>query len=217
MTSPVILESFYTAAFLLSEAPGYISRDVGAIDNATGSAISQPGGLVMSKNVTGTATSAAGTNTGNGTLTLITQGNLIMVGTYVLTATSATAFTVSDPNGDAMAAAKTGVAYSDAELGFTLTAGGTAFVAGDTFTITVPPGDGNFAPYTGAKPAVAILFNRVENIPATGNKACTLIARFAEVNTSELQWDPTVTGSGSVATLEATALLQLRALGIIAR
>jgi hypothetical protein len=217
MTSPVILESFYTAAFLVSESNGAISRDVGAIDNAGTVAISQPGGLVLSKDITGTGTITAGTNTGNGTLGTLTQGNLVMAGTYAAVATAATVFSVSDPNGAAMAVAHTGTAYADAELGFIINAGTTAFVANDSFSIVIPPGDGNFIPYTGTKPAAGILFNRTENIPASSNKACTVLVRNAEVNLSELQWDPTVVASGSVVTLEATAVAQLRLLGIIAR
>ncbi len=42
-----------------------------------------------------------------------------------------------DPNGKQLADGQTGVAYSDAGLGFTITAGGTAFVAGDGFDMTV--------------------------------------------------------------------------------
>lgn len=56
-------------------------------------------------------------------------------GTYSLVYTSATAFTVTDPNG-ATATGSNGVAFSALGIAFTMTAGGTAFVAGDRFTIT---------------------------------------------------------------------------------
>ena len=82
---------------------------------------------------------AGGGNTGNGT---VSAGPTIVAakavnGVYTLTFTAATAFAIVDPNGKQLATGVTGSAYSDGGLGFTITAGGTAFVAGDTFTFTV--------------------------------------------------------------------------------
>lgn len=217
MVSPVINEQYYTGAFLVSEARGFLSRDQGTLDNLGTVVISQPGGLVLSTNVTGTGTVVPGSNHGNGTLGSVNQGSLVMVGTYEMVATSATQFTVNDPNGDAMEVATVGTVYSDAEIGFEIVAGSTAFAAGDAFGVVIPAGDGNYVPYTGTHPATAILFNRIENIPASSNVPCTVIDNDAEVNAAELQWDPSVVNSGSVAALQATALTQLRALRIKAR
>jgi hypothetical protein len=58
-------------------------------------------------------------------------------GVYSVQFTGATTFNVFDPNGRELLTGKTGVAYSDGGIGFTITAGGTAFVAGDGFTVTV--------------------------------------------------------------------------------
>lgn len=87
---------------------------------------------------TGTVVSAAGTNTGNGTIGSITKGAAVQAGLYTLTATSATNFTVAGPDGLALPNATVGTPYVGADLNFTLTAGGTAFVAGDEFTLNVP-------------------------------------------------------------------------------
>lgn len=79
---------------------------------------------------------AATANTGNGTI-----GSLSTVapkvGAYTLTATSETVFSVVNPEGTALADATVGTAYTSAEIDFLLTAGATAFVAGDVFTVNV--------------------------------------------------------------------------------
>lgn len=90
---------------------------------------------------TGTVVSAAGTNTGNGTIGSITKGAAVQSGLYTLTATSATNFTVAGPDGLALPNATVGTAYVSADLNFMLTAGGTAFAAGDEFTLNVPSGN----------------------------------------------------------------------------
>lgn len=89
----------------------------------------------------GTPVATAGTNTGNGTIGSITKGPDVQPGTYTLVATSATNFDVAAPDGMAMPNATVGTAYVSANLGFTITAGGTAFAAGDEFTINVPAGN----------------------------------------------------------------------------
>jgi hypothetical protein len=92
--------------------------------------------------------SAAGANTGNGTLgALSVVAGTALDGAFTVKFTAATAFSVSDPNGRQLVAGSTGAAYSDGGIAFTVTTGGTAFVAGDSFTVTVVnqtiPADGN--------------------------------------------------------------------------
>jgi hypothetical protein len=76
------------------------------------------------------------TDTGNFTCSAITVNADAKPGIYSIVFTGATSFEVFDPNGAALPAGATGTAYTE-ELGFTLTAGGTAAVAGDTATLTV--------------------------------------------------------------------------------
>ena len=86
--------------------------------------------------VAGAATAG---NTGNGTISAgptVTPG-VAQNGAFSIQFTGATTFNVIDPNGRQLNAGKTGVAYSDGGIGFTITAGGVAFVAGDSFTVTV--------------------------------------------------------------------------------
>lgn len=90
----------------------------------------------------GTATAAvkAGGNTGNGTISAPTVGQRVKTGAYTVRMTGANAFEVTDPEGTVVeAAGATGAAYAG-PVGFTITAGATAFVAGDGFVITVGTG-----------------------------------------------------------------------------
>jgi hypothetical protein len=85
-----------------------------------------------------TVASAAGANTGTGTLgTLSVVAGTAQNGAYAVKFTGATTFSVFDPNGRELQSGTTGTAYADAGVAFTITAGGTAFVAGDSFTVTV--------------------------------------------------------------------------------
>jgi hypothetical protein len=82
---------------------------------------------------------------------------------YSVLFTSPTAFTVTAPSG-ATAMGTVGVAFSALGIGFTITAGATAFVAGDTFAITTTEAVGN--------PAAA----ESAGITNTGNGLCSAVA-----------------------------------------
>jgi hypothetical protein len=84
-----------------------------------------------------TITSSAGANTGNGTIGALSVGTTAKIGAYKLVATGPTSFAVTDPAGVALPVANVGTAYADAEIGFRVTAGSTAFAAGDSFTLTI--------------------------------------------------------------------------------
>ena len=97
-------------------------------------------GTLLGRIDDGVTTSApkAGGNTGTGTVALGVPptGANAVPGLYKVTFTGATTFAVSDAVGGKLADGTTGVAYSD-QINFTITAGGTAFVVGDGFVITV--------------------------------------------------------------------------------
>lgn len=217
MVSPVLNENFYTGDFLISEAPGMGSRDVGLISNGATVDLQQEAGLVLS-HAAGTPAATAGIgNTGNGTLGSITAGKAMQIGEYSLIATAATTFDVIDPDGVNLGTATAGTPFTSAELNLTVTAGGAAFVVGDTFTVNVP--GAGYASYTGAAnlPAVAVLYN-LAYVPASGSKKVTVMSRNCEVNKAELQWDPSIANAGTVtAAAETAALASLAARGIIAR
>lgn len=78
----------------------------------------------------------AGSNTGNGTVGSIAVNNgYTKTETITLLALSATKFSVTGSLSGPLGVATTGVAFSSPELGLTITAGGTPFVANDSFTI----------------------------------------------------------------------------------
>jgi hypothetical protein len=216
MVSPVLNEQFYDGAFLVSEANGHMSRDPGVLDNSSGSDVLFEGGLIVNEITTGTETSAHGTNTGNGTIGAVSLGALDLFGTYNIVFTSVTEFNVVDPTGAVIGTGATGTPFVG-PVDFTITAGSTPFIVGDTFTITVTQQAPSWVSWTGGTiTKLAILFNRVI-VSAGTSKDITLIIREAEVNTAELQWDAAVLSSGSVASLQAQALASLALANIIAR
>jgi len=78
------------------------------------------------------------TGTGNGTLSSVAVNqNTASEELWTMTATSATNFTVSGFVSGSQTAAAVGTPYNNGIVSFTIAAGGTAFVAGDTFSFTV--------------------------------------------------------------------------------
>ena len=98
-------------------------------------------GMVSTASVTSTA---AATNTGNGTITAISRSAGAKQGAYVLTAVDPTHFSVVDPEGAVLPNATAGQAYNQSGLQFTANAGATAFVAGDTFTLNSMDATGQY-------------------------------------------------------------------------
>lgn len=80
---------------------------------------------------------AGASNVGDGVIASIALGPAIKTGGYLLTATAAKVFSVTSPTGDVLGDASVDTAFAHAEVQFTLTAGATAFKAGDSFTLNV--------------------------------------------------------------------------------
>lgn len=79
------------------------------------------------------------TGTGNGRLTGAIGTSASVVQTITCTATSSTNFNVSGSVTGSMGTATVGVLKSHAQCAFTIVAGGTAFVSGDTFVFNLSP------------------------------------------------------------------------------
>lgn len=177
----------------------------------TGAAALARGAVLGQETIGGvTAATKVGGNTGNGTCTALSAGAKAKVGAYTLTFTSATAFTVVDPDGEQLADGVNG-AYSDAEVDFTITAGGTAFVAGDGFVVTVAAATGKYklsvaTATDGSQNPSAILADAAD--PTSGDVNCAAYLT-GEFNGAAMSFD----ASWSLATL--TPLL--RPLGIHVR
>lgn len=76
-------------------------------------------------------------NTGDGVIGSITLGPAIKTGGYQLAATAVTKFNVTSPTGDVLGVATVGTPFVHAEITLTITAGGVAFKAADSFTLNV--------------------------------------------------------------------------------
>lgn len=181
---------------------------------------------------------ALGTNTGNPTCGTVTVASPLVAGEYDIVMDSATLFTVFNPGGraagDELGHGVFGTAFSVGGLGFTITAGGTACVAADSFKITVAgtgslavPGDeatitlaanSNVGLYNalsltaadGTQNVAAIIYNTIDASGA--NTPVTVVHRNAEVNGSELIY-PSGASTSQIAAINA----QLATLGIIVR
>ena len=173
-------------------------------------------------------TASAVTGTGNGTVTLATvvAGSIVpVVGVYVLTCAEAVVeggvFNLVDPNGAQVAAGLTmtpgagGTTVIEvAGLQFTLTDGGTDFVAGDFFTLTVAA-DGKLVPFslTGAGGEQIPLAVLTYEIVATGAGDLPLRAMVSgEVRKERLIID----ADGDDSNIDAAVIDQLRHYGIVA-
>lgn len=143
--------------------------------NFSGADTYAEGTILARRSVAATVTVVAGSNTGNGTVTLAapTAGNVVpLVGAYVLTAVTAVThggvFKLVDPNGVTVATDITmtpgaggATIIKVAGLQFTITDGSTDFIVGDSFTLTVAA-DGDLVPFSltgvgGVQIPVAIL------------------------------------------------------------
>lgn len=119
------------AEFLISYEPN-LSFEKGVL------AADLPVGSVIEKATLAANTSAIAQtqNTGNGTSSAVAVLAAAKAGEYRVTFTAPTAFNVYDPTGTLVASGSTGAAFNT-QINFTITAGATAFVAGDGFRIVV--------------------------------------------------------------------------------
>lgn len=130
-----------TGEFLLSEAPGTLSREAvilasGAGSLAAGSVI----GRITKRQAAAPIPTIVGT--GTGVMSGLTFGPDVLVGSYVITllATSATAaFSVVAPDGTALPNGAVATAYKSNHLSFLIANGGT-MTTGDVFTVAVTAG-----------------------------------------------------------------------------
>lgn len=220
-----LTENRHDAAFLLSEANGYRSRQSITLRNAGVAAITLLAGTVLAAITTG-ALSAAATafagNTGNGAMGAVTVDAGAPTGTWKVLitepATNAGNFIVERPDGSIDGQGDVAVAYNGG-INFTLADGSTDFAAGDGFDIVVTAaaatGQGQYAIHDpeatdGRQIAAGILFGEV-TVPASGTADGAAIVRDAEVRTAYLVWDDHDAGE------KTAAIAQLAALGIIAR
>jgi Bacteriophage lambda head decoration protein D len=198
MVSAVLTERRHSQGFIVSESPGEFSRGQVNILQQSGNFQSSsspilPAGLILGQTTTGLtgAYAATGGNTGTFTCGAVVLSQGVLQGVYTIEFLAATVFNVMNPLGDLVAEGHTGVAFSVGGVGFTITAGGTAAVAGDSATITIAANANVnlYAPLSlsaldGTQIPAAILLNETD--ASAGNRAIAVLNRDAEVNGSEL-------------------------------
>lgn len=213
MTNP-ITEGIHAGEYLVSEANGNYSREVVTVAGGDYGPATVLGKI---PSATSSAAAKSGGNTGNGTIAL--DGTTPVQpgakrGTYTVRFTAATAFTVEDPDGNVIGTGATGTAFTD-DVKFTITAGGTAFVAGDGFDIAVGTVGYTYTELDptatdGSQIACAVLFDTAKAASADVRQVAHV--RACEVNGLVLDW-PT----GITTTQKTAAIADLAAAGIVVR
>lgn len=211
MAQTPLLETQHTAEFLVSYANGHRSFDRGTL--VSGQNLSA--GNVLGQTLYAQPAVPTMVGTGNAVMSAITLGKSAQIGSYVVKFTAATTYTVTDPSGNSMPAAAALGAYTNSDINWTITAGGTPAVAGDSFTVAVVAGSGKYTSYIptavdGSGVVAGILYQNTN--ASAGDVKGTVVVRAAEVNASELKWDASVTG-GAI----TNGIAGLAAIGIIAR
>lgn len=170
-----------------------------------GSTVTQKKVSVLSKILATAGAVTAGSNTGNGTVTVFSIGlnETPEVGNHTFEMTGALVGKLISPSGNEI----TGLAIADGDaaiikaggLVFTVTDGSTAFIAGDEFTLAVANGTGKYIPYTaagtaGASAPCAISLNEVTSVGAGDYPAGIMLA--GEVDADFVSVENAAIGTG---------------------
>lgn len=105
-----------------------------------GTAVATPVGTVLGSYIASpvvTPGAMVGTGNATGGTASATANKFLQIGTYTVNMLTATTFVVLDPQGDSIGTGATTVPFKSNGLVFTITAGGTPAVAGDTLPIVV--------------------------------------------------------------------------------
>jgi hypothetical protein len=210
MAQTALVEAQHNAEFLVSYANGHRSFERGTLISGQ----NLKAGAVVGQITMATSIPTI-VGTGNATMTLLTLGLKAKLGSYVVKFLTATTYSVTDPSGNSLPSTTALGAYTNSQINWTITAGGTPAVAGDTFTVVVAAGSGKYTVYLptavdGSGVPAGVLYQNTN--AASADVKGTFVVRGAEVNASELIWDATVTG-GAI----TTGIAGLAAIGIHAR
>lgn len=226
-------ETRHAGAFVVSELDGWASRVQGTIAEnmtllagqvlgRTGAAAQGDGTIIVNAAVKGSPFTGAGSLDLAGTGVANYDVATVQEGIYTVKCktknTGGGVFTVTDPNGVALADATEGAAYST-QIKFTINASGADFEVGDTFTVAVdiPEVDqtGEWCILDvdgsgGAQIAQGVLFDDVTTAGATGT--AVIVSRMAVVRASDI-----ILPAGATDAQKATAYGHLYDRGIIVR
>lgn len=127
------------------------------------------------------------TGVGNGDLVNYAGKAASVAETITCTATTSTTFSVSGSSSGALGTATVGTPFTSAVIDFTLTAGGTAYQAGDVWTINTSPKWVGHRPFNGAWTADKSNLGTV-NINPGGNPHVAQIKTIAAVEIREVSY-----------------------------
>lgn len=217
----IMTEGRHAGEFILSEAEMGRSRDNLTI------AVSQTlvagqvlGAKVTVADATAIASADAGNTASSGTIAMDATPltSTAKNGRYVGVASAATKVDWTDPEGQQIGVSTHGSLFNKGGIRFTITAGGTPNVVGDTFYVDVgvEPGDLQYVAYNqdgtdGSQFAKAVAYDNV----TTGGSATAKVAgitRDAQVKEAELTWPADITAAE-----KALGVSQLAEQGIIVR
>lgn len=217
----ILTEGRHNGEFILSEAEAGRSRD-----NLTIAAeqVVEPGTVLAAKVVVADATAVASADAGN----TASSGTIAMDATpltssakngrYVGVASAATKVDWTDPEGQQIGVSTHGTLFNKGGVRFTITAGGTPNVVGDTFYVDVgiEPGDMQYVVYDqdgtdGSQVAKAIAISGVTTGVGVTAKVAGL-TRASQVKGVALGWPDDITAAE-----KALGVSQLADQGIIVR
>jgi hypothetical protein len=166
-------------------------------------------GAVLGKITLGAATAAAkgGGNTGNGTCTAITAAKNAVAGVYkavvAIAGTNSATWNLYDPNGELidqkqLSGAGATAVFANDQIHATITDGGTDFIVGDGFDITVAAGSLKYqlaldTATDGSQDAAAILLFDYDATGGDVANAVVLVPREAVIDQAFLNWNAGVT------------------------
>jgi len=214
----VAMQPAISSSVLKHEYSADYCREAVTVLAGTGSPRALALGAVLGAQVVADAVSvsAGAGNTGNGMAGPVALGKDVEIGTYALTATSATKFEVTTPAGDALKTLTVGQAYASSHLSLTISAGVTAFAPGDSFAIAVTSGAGKVTAIDpdaddGRQKPFGVLLAAVTAPDGADVPGVALVRGPAIVDPTALVWP-----AGLSAGQKAGALALLAARGIIA-
>lgn len=206
-------EGRHAAEFLLSEGQGNFSRDNIVV---AASQDFQAGRVLGKRAVVGSVVAAASAkagNTGNATIAMGDPAvtSKVKDGRYTGIATDATHVRWEDPSGKAIGISTHGAAFAKGGVSFTVTAGGTANIAGDEFYVDVAADSGDFEygahdpdATDGFEVATAIALYPAKTGAGESTKI-SAITRLAEANGAILGWDADITAGQKADAVQALA------------
>nr|WP_295465210.1 head decoration protein [Mesorhizobium sp.] len=211
-------EGRHAGEFLLSEAPGNLSRDNAVV------AVSQtikPGTVLAKKavvaDVVATASADAGNTASSGTIAMDATAvtSAVKDGRYIGVATAATKVEWEDPTGKPIGVSTHGALFNKGGIRLTITAGGTPNVAGDRFYVDVAANseDFQFVAFNqdgtdGSEIASAIALYGITT-PADATGKIAIIARMAELNGKCLEWPADIEAAEKADAIQSLAQSQL--------